>query len=140
MYTPSAYPVFQLLFTTNKNLIFRHKINSLKSVNRPFQRGLGLRATFLEDGGYEGILSVMLNWLQCKIWSFAPVLWFIKDQKCLKHGKETCKFTSANRIALLRGGVLHIFELFLRNLDCVIMYAESLRVQGFRLGEVRLNN
>ena len=29
---------------------------------RPFQRGLGLRETFLEDGGYEGILSAMLNW------------------------------------------------------------------------------
>ena len=30
--------------------------------NRPFQRGLGRRATFLEDGGYTGIISAMLNW------------------------------------------------------------------------------
>ena len=30
--------------------------------NRPFQRGLGRRATFLEDGGYTGIFSAMLNW------------------------------------------------------------------------------
>ena len=30
--------------------------------NRPFQRGLGRRATFLEDGGYTGIFAAMLNW------------------------------------------------------------------------------
>ena len=37
------------------------KFKVLKS-NRPFQRGLGRRATFLEDGGYTGIFSAMLNW------------------------------------------------------------------------------
>ena len=35
---------------------------SLVHDNRPFQRGLGRRATFLEDGGYTGIFSAMLNW------------------------------------------------------------------------------
>ena len=31
-------------------------------LNRLFQRGLGRRATFLEDGGYTGIFSAMLHW------------------------------------------------------------------------------
>ena len=31
--------------------------------NRPFQSGLGRHATFLEDGGYTGIFSAMLNWI-----------------------------------------------------------------------------
>ena len=44
-------------------------------LNRPFQRGLRRRATFLEDGGYTGIFSAMLTGVPVgkvvnKIWSF----------------------------------------------------------------------
>ena len=53
----------RLQFSALNEHRFRHAFDCLSPVcNRPFQRGLGRRATFLEDGGYTGIFSAMLNW------------------------------------------------------------------------------
>ena len=60
--------------------------------NRPFQRGLGLRATFPEDGGYEGILSAMLDWTHFLLIILEQLLALFTTRGCQFHRIVSVKF------------------------------------------------